>query len=458
MSFFYGKMKKLKEFLDRKFGIDLSIIYSITAKVIQATGALITIGLISLFLSKQEQGYYYTFSSIMAIQIFFELGLTSIIVQYVAHEAVDIQWLSPVKLSGSPERLSRLASILSLCYRVFTISAILLFIILLISGYLFFSYYKGGASEVQWQLPWVIVCLATALMLIINPILAYFEGLGQVKEVAKIRLKQQILLLLVSSLTLAFKLGLYALGFSTLFSFILGAGIIIFSHRRLLLLNITQEASIWRISYRKEIFPYHYKIALSWIGGFLLFQLFNPILFATEGAIVAGQMGITLAALNGISSISMSWITTKVALFSSFIARKEYSSLDIIFNRTVKQLAFVNIILLGLFVIGLEILAIIYSPLRDRFLPTLPVILLSITVFVNQFVFSWATYLRCHKQEPFLLISVLNGILCACSSIYLSHHFGVLGMVIGYTVLTIIISGMGGYYVFITKRREWHMV
>ena len=37
--------------------------------------------------------------------------------------------------------------------------------------------------------------------------------------------------------------------------------------------------------------------------GYFIFQLFNPVLFATEGAVVAGQMGMTLAALNGIKHL-----------------------------------------------------------------------------------------------------------------------------------------------------------
>ncbi|MFK2504393.1 hypothetical protein ACIXPB_19920, partial [Bacteroides fragilis] len=88
------------------------------------------------------------------------------------------------------------------------------------------------------------------------------------------------------------------------------------------------------MDYKTEIFPYQWKIALSWISGYFIFQLFNPVLFATEGAVIAGQMGMTLAALNGIQSLSLSWMTTKIPLYSGLIAQKQYRQLDIIFNRT----------------------------------------------------------------------------------------------------------------------------
>ena len=46
-------------------GIDGTILYTIFAKVIQASGGIITVFLIAKFLSKEEQGFYYTFVSVL---------------------------------------------------------------------------------------------------------------------------------------------------------------------------------------------------------------------------------------------------------------------------------------------------------------------------------------------------------------------------------------------------------
>ena len=42
-------------------GIDGAILYTIFARVIQVLGGIITVFLIAKFLSKEEQGFYYTF-------------------------------------------------------------------------------------------------------------------------------------------------------------------------------------------------------------------------------------------------------------------------------------------------------------------------------------------------------------------------------------------------------------
>ena len=73
----------------KKLGIDKAIAYSSGARVVQAFTGVGSIFFISTFLSGVEQGFYYTFGSIVAIQVFFELGLTGIITQFVAHEAGD---------------------------------------------------------------------------------------------------------------------------------------------------------------------------------------------------------------------------------------------------------------------------------------------------------------------------------------------------------------------------------
>ena len=440
--------------LAKQFGVDRAIAYTVLARIVQAGGGLLLIALISLFLTQEEQGFYYTFGSIAAIQIFFELGLNSIITQYVAHESVHLTWTTDQMPGGDPVHLSRLSSLLHFSIKVFSVLALVIFIALEISGYYFFTEY--GNSEVRWQLPWQAIALSTSLMMIINPVLAFLEGLGKVKEVARMRLGQSILNIITIALVFLFHGNLLALGIAGLISFCYLLACVLLSHYRSLLVFIYRQKGKWVVHYWKEIFPYQYKIALSWVSGYFIFQLFNPVLFAMEGAVVAGQMGMTLAALSGISTLSMSWINTKVPLFSGMIAQQKFAELDVVFDRTTKQLMLANIgliILFMVFVLGMRMLGI---SLSERFLPMWALILLSATIVANQLVFSWATYLRCHKQEPYLLNSIVGGVLCAASTFFLGNRFGLIGIVAGYTFLTIIIGLPWAYIVFKKRKIQWH--
>ena len=103
--------------------------------------------------------------------------------------------------------------------------------------------------------------------------------------------------------------------------------------------NIYKREITHKISYRKEIFPFQWKMSISWMSGYFIYHLFNPVLFATAGPIQAGQMGLTIQAVNGIVVLSASWMSTKIPVFSKFIALKDYLSLDKLFNKTLKQMA-----------------------------------------------------------------------------------------------------------------------
>lgn len=179
------------KFIIRKAGVDKSIAYTSGARIIQAITSLLTILFIAHSLSREEQGYYYTFGSIIAIQVFFELGLCGIITQYVAHEASHLQWKDKITLVGDEKYQSRLSSLLHFCVKWYGVFAIALFITLLVVGFIFFTRYQSD-DRVWWSSPWILLSIGTALNLLMAPIFAYLEGLNKVKEVARVRFFQQL--------------------------------------------------------------------------------------------------------------------------------------------------------------------------------------------------------------------------------------------------------------------------
>ena len=83
---------------------------------------------IALSLSSTEQGYYYTFSSLLAVQIFFDLGVNFTISQYVAHEFAFLQEDIDGLLIGDKRYLSRLSSLLRLFSKWYLVASILVYI------------------------------------------------------------------------------------------------------------------------------------------------------------------------------------------------------------------------------------------------------------------------------------------------------------------------------------------
>lgn len=450
---------KIKQLLSSKVGIDKAVGYTLSARIVQAVGGFVSLYLIALYLNKEEQGFYYTFGSILAIQVFFELGFNGIITQYAAHESAHISTYEIATNESERTAQSRLSSLLKLCVKWFSLLSIILLIILLIVGYVFFGKYGHGVN-VNWKLPWLFLVINTCFSFVISPILSFLEGIGRIKDVAKLRLIQQTINLIVLWTMLSLGGHLYSGPVAGLISLFVPFSVLLFSNFRNELIKIWKLLDKWKVNYREEIFPYQWKIALSWISGYFIFQLFNPVLFATEGAVVAGQMGMTLAVLNGIQSLSMSWMSTKVPVFSNLISLKEYKSLDTIFEKTLKQSAFINAF--ALFVLCIVIYLIRYyhvilhgMNIGERFLNFFPLLLMMSSVLLNQYVFSWATYLRCHKEEPYLLLSIVTGILCLLSTFLFGKYFGVIGITLGYSSITLG-TFIWAYILFLKKRQQWH--
>lgn len=446
----------------RSVGIDKAIAYSSGSRIIAGITGVLSVFFITSFLTGVEQGFYYTFGSILALQVFFELGLTGIMTQYVAHEASHLELDTDNHYQGDKRYKSRLASLVHFCVKWYFVLAILVFVFLLIVGFVFFrSYGDAHSSEVSWEIPWLLVCIGTAIYIFMSPFMSILTGLGKVKEMSKIGFYQQPVIL-VNWIGLALGFKLYVLGISSILSVTIWQIYVWRTGLARIVVNLWKEDITERVSYLKEIFPYQWKIAVSWISGYFIFQLFNPVLFATEGPVVAGQMGMTLTALNSIRSLSESWMNTKVPLFSKLIALKDFFTLDSLFSKTLKQMTSVNLLLLIIFFILIWILNITQLRFRDhiladRFLYYWPLLLMMITVYIQQYVSSWATYLRCHKQEPYWVLSIINGFACLLSTLFLGKLFGLYGVTIGYCTIIIFFLPWA-YWIYQTKKAEWHSI
>lgn len=443
----------------KKIGMDKSIAYSSGARIVQGFTGVASVFFLTSFLTGVEQGFYYTFGSILALQVFFELGLTGIMTQYVAHEVSHLT-LNNSEYEGEEKYKSRLSSLLSFCVKWYSVISVIVFIFLMIVGYVYFNKYGVSHDNVDWQTPWILICVGTVIKLFQSPFNSILMGLGFVKDMSKAGFYQQIILPAFTWIGLACGFKLYVMGIGYLLSVIYWQIFIYRQGLTKILTNLWRTKITERVGYMKEIFPYQWRIALSWVSGYFIFQLFNPVLFATEGAVVAGQMGMTLQALNAIQTFSFSWLNTKVPLYSKLIALNDCVQLDALFKKTLKQMSSICAFLLLAFYLFVFILRITQFELNGtvfgyRFLDYIPMVLMMIPVFLQQFTASWATYLRCHKKEPFLMNSIVGGILCMLSTIGFGNLYGLYGITIGYCAITILMFPWG-YWLYYSNKKKWH--
>ena len=455
VSWFVRQRNRAQNWMHIRLGIDHAIAFTILARGWGSLAGLITVALIARFLSRAQQGYYYTFGSLIALQIVFELGFSFVILQMASHERAHLTFLPGGLISGNPAAHARLASVLQKTVRWYSAAAFLLAIFLLTAGSYFFSTHQQAGEVVAWRLPWYAAALAATLTFQLDPILSFMEGCGFVPNIARLRFVQAATGSTLAWLALAVHHGLFAPAM-----IIAGNAIVAFAwlgqHRNLLLPLMRHNPGQHKIHWTKEVWPFQWRIAVSWLCGYFIYQLFNPVLFAYKGAVVAGQMGMSLSLANALRSVAIAWINTKAAPFGGLVARKEYSALDSLFFRASRQS--LAVLTAGAIAVWFGDVYLNWAHIRfaQRLLSPTALAILLLASILDTVVFAEALYLRAHKQEKFLLNSVLGALLVGAATFFLGRSYGAIGVVSGSLLIGLVMGLPLGTYTFLKYRRAWH--
>lgn len=441
-----------------KLGIDRAVAYTVVNRGWSLVAGAVSLLLLSHFLTPVEQGYYFTFSDLLALQIFFELGLATVLVPFASHEFAHLKWTEEGTLEGDTVAKARLASLLRFSLFWYGGVAALVLLFVLPGGMVFFTRFHKAGTQIAWQLPWIWIVLVTSGYLAITPLLSILEGCGRIEWIAKIQMQQTVVGTVLFWVALLMHGGLYAAPITNTIAF-LWSGLLIFRcYGKGMRDLLKHPLSTARIDWKKEIFPLHWRMAVCWLSSYLVLRMFDPLLFATQGPVVAGQMGMSLAVMASIAALALSWVTTKSAPFGALISQGRFEDLDSIFFPSLWQSLAVEIVGGGLFWGGCVILRTLHIPLGNRLLPPFPLFLLVAATVVYHVVNAEWVYLRAHKKEPFLGIALLAGALIAAGSFFVAKPLGALGVMGVYFLVHLLVSFGGGTIIFVRRRAQWHAV
>lgn len=451
-------VKKILRFL----GFDRAVTFGILARVWSLFSGPITMLVIATGFSAVQQGFYFTFSSLLALQTFFDLGLMFVIAQFASHEFVDLSWGKNGSLKGEPVALKRFTDLLCKTTLWFGVAALLMMAVLIPAGLIFFG--QKGNMTFAWRLPWILAVIGTSLNLFVMPFFAIIMGSGDVVTVNKRELVAAILSSVLCWTVIGSHGGLYAAFAVNLGALAISWGYLLSKRRELVKLAwrgwFGSERAVRKapggLSWWNEIWPMQWRMAVSSGSAYFIFQLFNPILFHYHGSVVAGQMGMTLTAANALAAGSMTVIQAKMPEFGRLIAMKDWESLDKLFNRLYFKavlLAFIGV------VAGTAVIWILQSHLPKlgmRFLPAGQAFLLFATALSMNNGGALANYLRAHKKEPLMRMTLYSSLLQGFATWYLGKNYGSLGATAGYLAVTTFFTFPYCLLVWIRCKRQWH--
>jgi hypothetical protein len=374
------------------------------------------------------------------LQVFFELGINQVILQFVSHEIAHVRFVAEDVLAGEGHHIDKLSCLLRTVRRWYTTAAIAFILITGAIGLVFIGGHKNPhISASEWMPAWLVLVGFTALNLWVSPFLTVLEGCGRVGQVAKLRLMQSTCGYILLWGALALGAGLWSAVAVPLANAVFSL-IWLRKQGRLCAWLIRRElTSSVAFSWRKEMLPMQWRIAVSWVSGYFIFNLFTPITFSTFGAVEAGRIGVALAVFNAVSTVGMSWVTAKSADLNMYVARDERKLL----NTQFKKLLLRSTIATSLMVVGVivarDFASYLGFSLANKLPPDNTIIPLGVVTIANCFIFSQAVYMRAHKEEPMLPVSVVTGLLTALA-VYYGAHVGLPTMTWLYALVTVAVS------------------
>jgi len=295
-------------------------------------------------------------------------------------------------------------------------------------GFLFLS--QQPDVQVAWQSPWLVLAIVSGLLLWTLPFNAILEGCNQVATVNRFRLIQAIVANVSVWTIMIFGGGLWAAVAATSARLLCELYLLMVRYRHFFA-PFFQSAGEHLISWRSEVWPLQWRLAIGGVFSYFAFFLMTPVMISYHGAVVAGQMGMTWTVVTAIQAAAIAWVQTRVPRFGILIKEGKFLELDQIFRRFTLLGAMAMIlasITFWLLVVGLN--AIEY-PLVDRLLGPIPSGLLLAAAFVQMLASSLVYYVRAHKQEPFLVIGVISNCLAGLTIWRLGSWYGPTGAAVG---------------------------
>jgi O-antigen/teichoic acid export membrane protein len=433
--------------------VDRAVFFAIVGKIWSMGAGLITILLIAVFFSPELQGFYYTFNSLLAIQVFAELGLGNVITSCASHEWAKLALDRHGQVTGDEDALSRLISLGNFALKWYLAAGAAVALILAIGGLVFLG--ADGDQVPAWKAPWIVLCVVTGLNICVVPVWALLEGCNQVSNVYAYRLIQY------AASGVAAWIGIY-LGAGLWVPSIIGvtglAAMMVTVGRRYggfvgsILLGHPRGQ---RLSWRANILPMQWRVALSWICGYFTFSLFTPVLFHYQGPVVAGQMGMTWSLVAALTAVASSWVTPKAPKFGILIAQQRYAELDREFWRiTTVVIAVSGVGALGIWTL-VYVLNQLHHPLAVRLLSPVATGYLLVATVLLAASLPMSSYLRAHRQEPLFALAVVSAALNGIAVVVLGKYYSVEGVTFGYLAVTAMVIPLVAL-VWYRRRIEWH--
>jgi len=424
--------------------------YSLLFKAWQAVAGVVTIAFIARHMDPVVQGYYYAFASLIALQSFFELGLYLVVSVSASHEWARLRLAPEGRIVGNSDALSRLVSLGRFVFKWYGAAAALF---LLLAGGAGLHFFGRTGVDVAWRAPWLLHVAFAAGSLWLLPFLSLLEGCDQFESTARFRLLQSLASSAAAWAVLAGGAQLWAVPALSGVSLALLLAYLGWT-RRQFLAPFHRPPAAATLSWRHDLLPMQWRLALQGLFSYLSFPLYPALVFSAVGAAEAGRLGMSLQIVSALQSLALVLLSARAPALAIAVAQRRRDAAEAQWRRASAQS------LLTMLLLSLSFLAVLWLavgsqwPVAQRVLPLGACAMLVAGSLLALAVQSAATYLRAHKRERLTPVGVIAGASYGASAWAVASSWGSWGVAASYLAVTALVALPLTAWVFATTRRN----
>jgi hypothetical protein len=428
-----GRQRLAHHGIDRVFATNMA-----TRMWMLAFGPVV-LGFVVGSLSVTEQGFYFTFFSLLGLSVFLDMGFTRAVQVFTSHEFGGLTLRRWAPMEGLPASRQRMADFGKAVLLAHLALALVAGVAIGLVGEVIFA--SKAAAGINWHGPWWTIALASAASFLLTPMQTMLEAAGHVPHMAMVKLIRQIItnLILVGALWMG--KGLYSAAVSAWIGFAIGMA-----------LTTVPYAPFWRellagraragFSLVRELLHYQVRIALSWGAGYFIFSIMTPIAFAALGPREAARVGLSWQIIGVISAMAFTIIQAKTPSLGTLLAKGKPEEALLVSRRAIRGA--MGVALLGFAMLLLGVGCVRYFPhlgwpnlaLKgvDRMLSESAIVVLVIAEMAKLPTLGLVAYVRSFKVEPFMPMYVTLAVVVPAACWFLAKGWGVEWLCLGYAL------------------------
>ena len=422
------------------FKLDNAIRYGLLTILFQVLSTPITIIFIVYFLTEVEQGFYYTFISVLSIDSLLSLGLFVYLLNFASREWSVLKMDSKRVVHGKLKNRVRLANLIRWTVKFYALMTMLHFVVVGFCGYLYLDYASDNNYELQWVGSWFALAFISGLLFFLMPFTSILEGCGQINEVEKFRFFGLLISNVFLWIGIFLNFGLWSLVLSWSIRVLRDLYFLIFKYRMFFVSLFEIKSNKYKINWKKDILPTQWKLGLSGLFSYFLFHSINPIVFNFRGAEDAGKIGMSLQISEFLRQLCNKWVGAKRPKMGKLLARKKFKHLELLYKRVLYICVLISVVGAAGILILVWGLSFFEFNVSNRIVDLLSFGLILLAVIAITIEANQVNYLRIFLVEKVVSLSIVTSIIMGLMVALLTKYYGILGASFAYFFVMVCVS------------------